>query len=53
MGVYDSWNFDGLKFFSQIKERPDRYISEPCGEFINVVKYFKMPPETLRSLKSV
>lgn len=39
MGFYDSWNFDGLKFFSQIKTSPS--TSTPCKEFLTVVKYLK------------
>ena len=50
MGFYDNYNFDGLKFLSQIKENP--LIAEPCGEFLSAINYLKLPPpEALRSLK--
>lgn len=45
MGFYDNYNFDGLKFFSQIKTHPT--IAEPCEEFIFIVKHIK------NSLRSV
>jgi predicted O-methyltransferase YrrM len=41
MGFYDNWNFDGLKFFSQIKDKPECYISEPCGEFLTILNQLK------------
>ncbi len=44
MGFYDNWNFDGLKFLSQIKTKPESFISEPCNEFVNAVKYLKTNP---------
>lgn len=39
MGFYDNYNFDGLKFFSQIKVTPT--ISTPCKEFLAAVKHLK------------
>lgn len=46
MSFYDSWNFEGLEFFSKIKISPT--ICNPCPEFLNVVKKLKSdtpPPE--------
>ena len=39
MGFYDNYNFDGLKFFSQIKNAP--LVAEPCGEFLSVIEHLK------------
>ncbi len=39
MGFYDNWNFDGLKFFSQLKTHPS--IAIPCDEFLTIIKYLK------------
>ena len=39
MGFYDNYNFDGLKFFSQIKTHSS--FSEPCKEFLSIVKNLK------------
>lgn len=49
MGFYDNWNFDGLKFLSQIKDRLDDGISEPCEEFLDAVKHLKSitPPHSI------
>lgn len=49
MGFYDNCNFDGLKFFSQIKTNPERHISDPCMEFLFVIKHLKstMPPRNI------
>ena len=41
MGFYDNYNFDGLKFFSQIKDKPGSSISEPYIDFLTVIKYLK------------
>lgn len=41
MDFYDNWNFDDLKFFSQIKTKPEYLISEPCPEFLSAVKHLK------------
>lgn len=44
MGFYDKFNFDGLKFFSQLKTNPT--VATPCDEFLAVIKYLKnqFPP---------
>lgn len=39
MGFYDSWNFDGLKLFSQIKTHP--LLATPCEEILYVIKSLK------------
>lgn len=39
MGFYDDWNFDGLKFFSQIKAHPT--VANPRREFLTVIKQLK------------
>ena len=52
MGFYDNYNFEGTK---QIKTKPKSFISEPCNEFVNAVKYLKTNPPlrtASRSLKS-
>ncbi len=41
MGFYDNYNFDGLKLLAKIKDRPENYCSEPCEEFLNVIKHLK------------
>ena len=41
MGFYDSYNFDGLKFFSRLKNHA---LSSPCKEFLSIVKELKSPP---------
>lgn len=51
MGFYDNWNFDGLKFLSQIKANPS--VANPCREFLTAVNHLKStPPTASRSLKS-
>lgn len=42
MGVYDKYNFDGLKFFSLIKTHPS--LSVPCGEFLRIIRQLKNAP---------
>lgn len=39
MGFYDNYNFDGLKFFSQIKTHPT--LATPCNEFLSIIKQLK------------
>lgn len=39
MGFYDNYNFEGLKFFSKIKENPS--LAEPCAEVIQILKLVK------------
>lgn len=41
MGFYDNYNFDGLKFLSQIKTKPENFISEPCPEFLSIIQQIK------------
>ena len=41
MGYYDDYNFDGLKFLSQIKDKPDEGISFPCQDLLTVIKHLK------------
>ena len=41
MGFYDNYNFDGLKFLSQIKDKPESFVSTPCPEFLSVIKALK------------
>ena len=41
MGFYDNYNFDGLKRFSLIKDRAEDFCSEPCAEFLSVIKHLK------------
>ena len=43
MGFYDNYNFDGLKFLSQIKTKPEHCISEPCPEFLSIIRQIKSP----------
>ena len=43
MSFYENYNFDGLKFFSQIKNYPTLAI--PCEEFLTIIKQYKtLPP---------
>ena len=44
MGFYDNYNFDGLKFFSEIKTNPS--IATPCPEFLSIIEQLKIisPP---------
>ena len=42
MGFYDNYNFDGLKILSKIKSSPS--ISEPCPEFVGIVRNLKHTP---------
>lgn len=55
MGFYDNYNFDGLKFFSKIKDRPDACISDPCPEFLSAVQYLKSitPPHSNLSVAEI
>ena len=41
MAFYDNCNFDGLKFLSQLKDKPGDFISEPCAEFLSAIQQFK------------
>ncbi len=47
MGFYDSYNFDGLKFFSGLKTSS---LNAPCDNFLSIIKQLKSntpPPESL------
>ena len=48
MGFYDSYNFDGLKFFSKIKGSPT--ICTPCKHFLSVIKQLKSTTPPQKSL---
>lgn len=41
MGFYDNYNFEGLKFLSNIQTHPEDYISEPCPEVIETINFIK------------
>ena len=41
VGFYDNYNFEGLKFLSQIKNTQDPLVSVPCFEFLNIVHNLK------------
>ena len=41
MGFYDNWNFDGLKFFSQLQDKDFVNVSNPCQEFLAVINHIK------------
>lgn len=52
MGFYDNYNFDGLKFFSQLQDKAFITVSTPCQEFLSVIKHLKYftPPHTHTAL---
>ncbi|MBR0103725.1 MAG: hypothetical protein IJQ01_09540 [Selenomonadaceae bacterium] len=39
---YDNHNFEGLKFFSEIKTHPT--VAKPCEKFLDIIKQLKTPP---------
>lgn len=41
MGFYDNYNFEGLKFFSQLKDNPNAGINDPCPEFLSIIQQLK------------
>ena len=41
MGFYDDYNFDGLKLFSQLKNKSSVNVNKPCPEFLSVIKALK------------
>ena len=41
MGFYDNCNFDGLKLLSQIKTKPEDFVSDPCEDFLDIIKSLK------------
>lgn len=46
MGFYDSYNFDGLKFFSRMKTSS---LKVPCKDFLSIIKKLKSstPPRII------
>ena len=44
MGFYDSYDFEGLKFFSKLKTSS---LNNPCKEFLSIIKQLKLntPPQ--------
>lgn len=46
MGFYDSYDFEGLKFFSKLKTSS---LNNPCKEFLSIIKQLKLntPPHII------
>lgn len=50
MGFYDSYNFDGLKFFSYLNDKAYSTINTPSKTFLSIVKQLKSSTPSPESL---
>ena len=51
MGFYDNYNFEGLRFFSKLKDPTHETIAVPCKEMLTIIKELKTITSPTESLK--